>query len=76
MLLGKVGMVASLRFGVGQGLGLGLVERRRLRVGLGMRLLLDLDLLQLVVQRVVLELRGRGSVLAEAAGLSCTVDLA
>lgn len=78
MLLGK-GMEISLRCGLGLGLSLGLVQWWGLWVGLGLGLglllLLYLDLLWLVVG-VVLELGGRCSVLTEATGLSCTVDLA
>lgn len=73
MLLGK-GMEISLRCDLGLGLILGVVQRWGLWVGLGLRLLLYLDLLRLVV-RVVLELGGCCSVLTEATGLSCAVDL-
>lgn len=59
---------------MGLGLNLGQVQWYRLWVGLGLRLLLHLDLLWLVV-RMVLELWGSCSVLAETTGLSCTVDL-
>lgn len=74
LLLGER-MEISLRCGLRRGRrGLEGVDRRRVRVGLGLRRLLYVDLLRLV-ERVVLQLRGSGSVLTEAAGLSRTVDL-
>lgn len=66
----RQGVEVSLgRLRLGLGLRWGVVERRR---GLDRRRLLDLWRL---VDGVVLELRGGRSVLAEATGLSCTVDL-
>lgn len=74
LLLGER-MEISLRCGVRGGRWcLEGVDRRRVWVGLGLRRLLDVDLRRLV-ERVVLQLRGSGSVLTEAAGLSRTVDL-
>lgn len=76
LLLGER-MEISLRRGLRRGRrGLEGVDRRRVRVrvGLGLKRLLYVDLRRLV-ERVVLQLRGGGSVLTEAAGLSRTVDL-
>lgn len=75
LLLQGERMEISLRCGLQGGRwGLEGVDRRRVRVGLGLRRLLYVDLRRLV-ERVVLQLRGSGSVLTEAAGLSRTVDL-